>query len=223
MSLQLPKTIADTSSNYLLTTHVIENRQVIQSPIAQAKFLLKQLHRPNVRYFPLKQKDLPQEICDARHFILKNDILRARGERVTYFAYNRETCECVGTITATVLENNTVEITQSVERTDYLARYEMMRLMQKSLLERSGAPKIITRILADSIDNIRWRDLLLSGFKYHSESHNRLMGRGEIDYITFVQENPNLVEAKAPKTAECVCSSDRKLPVENSHVQQHTA
>ncbi len=223
MSVHLQKTIAEKSSSILLTTHVIQNHQVVQSPIKQAQFLLQVLNCSSMRHFPLKPKELPQTQLQAHKVLEANEILRIRGEQVTYFAYDRETGACVGTITATVQSGGMVEITQSVEQTNYEAHYEMLHLMEKSLMEQGGATKIKVRVLDDNKDTIRPHHLSVLGYKVESISHNRILNLDENDYITYVKINPHPVSSQKTPDIRRVCSADAPTHCQDVHLMERSA
>ncbi len=223
MSLQFQRTIAERTSRIILSCHMIEGHRVLQSPYEQAAFLLKQLNRSSLRHYPLKPRNLPKTTAEAHQAIVKNDVLRTRGEKAVYFAYDRHTGECVGMITAAKQRDNTVILTQMVERTDYEAQYEMLRLAEKSLFEHSGVDKVIARVVEDYSDNMRLCHLSWLGYKCEDRINNTLFYPNSVDYLVYAKSNPIPAQSRAAMVRRRVSTDKRTMPRDNAHTNERTA
>ncbi len=190
MTIHFQKTIAAKDSSILLTTHMIEEQKVIQDLHGQARFLTAQMQKTSLKHYPIKSDETPVSLQAAMGLIRLNETLRTLGEKAVYFAYDRKNGKCVGMITATAQDGQTVEITQSVERTDNIAQYEMLRLIEKSLMEQGGVRKIVVKVVDDYMDNMRQINLRALGYTVESVTRKRLWHPEQIDYITYAKINP---------------------------------
>lgn len=214
MALNLPEEIDEKDSKLLLSQQIMQAGKSLLLEEEQVRFIMREMNKPCFEHAPKEVKSQVWSKQMAVAWLNKERTLHQNGQKTLYFAYNRETHECVGIISAQLQNDNSVEIRQIASADNYTAQCEMLTLLEHGLMNDTHIQKFTVKIDVDSIDTTRPFHLRKQGYHIESVSHNRILNLGNTDYVTYAKQNPSSnTEVKVSVVPQKVCRANNRQAV----------
>ncbi len=214
MTLNLPEKIDEKDSKLLLSQQMMQAGKSVLLEEEQVQFIMREMNKPCFEHAPQEAQSHTWTKQEATEWLNKQRTLHQDGQKVLYFAYNRETQECVGIISAQLQYDTSVEIRQIASADNYTAQCEMLRLLEQGLMNDTHIQKFTVKINVDSIDTTRPFHLRQQGYHIESVSHDRILNLGKTDYVTYAKQNPSSdTEEKLMDTPQKICRAMNRKAV----------
>lgn len=161
MKKKFPESIEINDSSLVLSHQMHQNNVPLKGLRAKASFL-QNLIAQNVHYYPAKEmivsgQSIPELVAQVQY----DEALWKIGSKATYFAYEKESGDCVGMVIIRPINDKQVEIMQvcAVEKN---CTAEVLRLTEKVLMQNNMSSNLIVKV--NPLDNIRISMLRQMGY-----------------------------------------------------------